>query len=120
MPAASPTAFNEAGFLLKTTDWGLIPMTCELIKYDRPHCVTLQKTEGLRLIKGFITTWRFMHIEENRTAVVVLYKYELEKGYGWLRPFTDLYFRWDMKKRLRALQQDLCLREHGFQGNYAH
>ena len=82
-------------------------MECEYLKYDRPRCVTIQMAKGPRFLKHFTGTWRFIYIDAERTAVVHLYNYEMEKGWQWVQPMVETYFRWDMQRRLTALKNGL-------------
>lgn len=99
--------FPTLGTKVEVTAWHGLKMTCEYIKYDRPHCVTIKMLEGPGILESFAGTWRFMHLDHDKTAVIFHYAFQMKDKYRFLRPFAQLYFQWDMWRRLRALKTEL-------------
>jgi len=81
-------------------------MKCKYLKVDRPHLLTIKMVDGPWFLEKFAATWRFMPIEEKRTAVVLLYNFEMKQECRWLQHYAEVYFRWDMKRRLKALREE--------------
>ncbi len=89
---------------VRVTAWQGLNMTCEYLKYDRPKCVTIKMTDGPRFLKSFAGTWRFVYLDSEQTAVIFLYTFEMTPLWQWMHPVVEGYFRWDMKRRLKALK----------------
>lgn len=104
--------YPTVGTMVDVTAWNGLKMKCLYLKYDRPHLVTIKMVGGIPQLKRFAGTWRFIFLDENRTAVVFLYNFTLVKGYEWLTPIVRTYFRWDMTRRLNALKRETEARFH--------
>lgn len=104
--------FPTTGTQVTVTAWHGLKMTCEYLKYDRPHCATIKMVKGPSFLQEFAGTWRFMYIEPELTAVVFMYRFKLKKGWSLLEPLAQSFFRWDMWRRVNALKREVEYEKH--------
>lgn len=85
--------------------WNRMSMTCRYIQFRRPECIAIRMLDGPRSLRTFGGSWRFNEIRNGFTLTTFTYAFTLHRFAAFLTPFAKLYFRLDMWRRLRALQQ---------------
>ena len=95
----------EEGTEVTVHTWNRMEMTCRYVQFRRPDCIAIKMLKGPKALKTFGGTWRFAAVSADRTAATFTYSFTLLHWLRLLEPFAKLYFRWDMWRRLRALQR---------------
>ena len=97
--------FPQKGTKVRVVAWHRLEMVCEYLKYDRPYLAMIRMIDGPIFLKKFAGTWRFLYLDHQKTAVIFLYNFEMQEGWKLLERPAQFYFRWEMKRRLRALKK---------------
>ena len=84
-----------------------LSMRCDYLRYNRPNCTKIKMMSGPEFLENYISTWRFVYLEAERTAVILTYDYTVVKGMKWIEADLKAYFLWDMNRRLTALKEGL-------------
>ena len=82
-------------------------METEYIAFKPPHTVAVKMTRGPRFLGEFAGSWRFRPAPDGCTLVTFRYRLVVAPRWldGTLGPLLNLAFRYDTRKRLRALKQ---------------
>lgn len=95
----------RAGVRSWCVTWFGIGMESEYVSYDSPKVVAVKMTRGPGMLRQFAATWKFEPAGQDRTEVTFLYSFQLTSSVRWLGPVVRALFRYEMRRRLRALKQ---------------
>ena len=84
--------------------WFGIGMESEYVSFQSPHIVAVKMTKGPSLFSQFAASWNFHALDLGRTEVRFLYSVRLRPLAVLITPVVALIFRWEMRRRLKALK----------------
>lgn len=84
--------------------WNRMSMTCRYVQFRRPECIAIKMLSGPKPLRTFGGTWRFEATDSHTTSTTFVYSFTLHTWLRLFEPLARLYFRWDMWRRLKALQ----------------
>ncbi len=84
--------------------WFGAGMESEYVSYAPPKVAAVKMTRGPWLLRHFAASWNFHAAGVNLTGVSFLYSFQLQPLVRPLTPLVGAFFKYEMKRRLRALK----------------
>jgi hypothetical protein len=80
-------------------------MESEYVSYNPPKVVAVKMTKGPWILRQFAASWNFHAVGTRESEVSFLYSFQVRPYLRPLAPLIAAIFRYEMKRRLRALKR---------------